>query len=76
VITTGKVPGEAGWILLAVGIIASVLEPASGGWAYVAVGLLAVAASRSGGSAAGSGQEAGRQQRSAPAGLPTREVRA
>ncbi|MFD9822178.1 DUF6463 family protein [Streptomyces violascens] len=46
VITTGAMPVETGWILLALGIPVSVLEPASGGWSLVAIGVLAVAASR------------------------------
>ncbi|WP_433473383.1 DUF6463 family protein [Spirillospora sp. CA-142024] len=50
VIATGTVPAEAGWILLALGVPVSVLEPASGGWALIVLAALALAASRRPGS--------------------------
>lgn len=46
VTATGSVPPETGWVLLAVGIPVSVLEPASGGWSLIAIGAVAVTASR------------------------------
>lgn len=46
VTATGAVPAEAGWVLLAVGIPISVLEPVSGGWSLIAIGALSVTASR------------------------------
>ncbi|MEV3987327.1 DUF6463 family protein [Streptomyces sp. NPDC049837] len=46
VTTTGTLPAELGWILLALGIPVSLLEPVSGGWSLIAIGLLAVRTSR------------------------------
>lgn len=46
VIATGTVPAEAGWILLALGVPISVLEPVSGGWSLVVLAALALSASR------------------------------
>lgn len=46
VIVTGRTPTETGWILLALGIPVSLLEPASGGWSLIAIGILAVWTSR------------------------------
>jgi hypothetical protein len=45
-IVTGGMPAETGWILIAVGVPVSLLEPASGGWSLIAIGVLAVATSR------------------------------
>ncbi|MEU7280416.1 DUF6463 family protein [Streptomyces sp. NPDC045431] len=44
--TTGTLPPELGWILLALGVPVSLLEPVSGGWSLVAIGALAVLRSR------------------------------
>ncbi|MFI6684893.1 DUF6463 family protein [Streptomyces sp. NPDC050485] len=52
VIATGAVPTETGWILLALGILVSVLEPVSGGWSLIVIGVLALVASRRDGDAA------------------------
>lgn len=46
VMATNAMPAEAGWILLAIGIPVSLLEPVSGGWLLIAIGFLALAASR------------------------------
>lgn len=46
VITTGAVPPDTGWILLALGIPMALLEPVSGGWSLIVIGVLAVLASR------------------------------
>ncbi|MFJ5679227.1 DUF6463 family protein [Streptomyces sp. NPDC093097] len=46
VIATGRLPGEAGWILPALGMPVVALEPLSGGWALIALGVPAVVASR------------------------------
>lgn len=46
VITTGTLPPELGWILLALGTPVSLLEPVSGGWSLIAIGLLAMLVSR------------------------------
>ena len=46
VITTGTLPAETGWILLAFGVPVSLLEPVSGGWALLALGALALWATR------------------------------
>lgn len=44
---TGRMPAVTGWILLALGIPISVLEPVSGGWLVIVVGVLAALAARS-----------------------------
>ncbi|MEV4870510.1 DUF6463 family protein [Streptomyces syringium] len=46
VTTTGTLPAELGWILLALGIPVSLLEPVSGGWSLIVIGLAAVLVSR------------------------------
>ncbi|CAL9588652.1 DUF6463 family protein [Streptomyces sp. enrichment culture] len=46
VTTTGALPSELRWILLALGTPVSLLEPVSGGWSLIAIGLLAVLTSR------------------------------
>ncbi|MEU8124577.1 DUF6463 family protein [Spirillospora sp. NPDC049024] len=51
VLATGAMPAETGWILLALGVPISVLEPASGGWALIVLGALALAAARRSGAA-------------------------
>ncbi|MBN6056544.1 hypothetical protein JYK22_31745, partial [Nonomuraea sp. RK-328] len=48
VISTGALPAEAGWTLLALGVPISLLEPVSGGWSLIAIGALALAATRRG----------------------------
>ncbi|MFI8943495.1 DUF6463 family protein [Streptomyces syringium] len=46
VTTTGTLPAELGWILLALRIPVSLLEPVSGGWSLIVIGLAAVLVSR------------------------------
>ncbi|MGP4023707.1 DUF6463 family protein [Actinomadura sp. 3N407] len=46
VLVTGRVPVEAGWILLAIGIPISVLEPVGGGPSLIGIGVLALIGSR------------------------------
>ncbi|WP_369273844.1 DUF6463 family protein [Streptomyces sp. R11] len=58
VIVTNTVPTETGWILLALGIPVSLMEPISGGWSLIAIGALALVASRHDGSATDSDQAA------------------
>ncbi|MFI9345823.1 DUF6463 family protein [Streptomyces sp. NPDC052773] len=55
VVTTGTLPAELGWILLALGAPVSLMEPVSGGWSLIVIGLLAVRVSRRDRSAAGRG---------------------
>lgn len=43
---TGRTPPETGWLLLALGVFISLLEPLSGGWALIALGVFAVLSRR------------------------------
>ncbi|MET9429889.1 DUF6463 family protein [Streptomyces sp. NPDC003036] len=67
VTTTGALPPELGWILLALGIPVSLLEPVSGGWSLIAIGLLAVVSSRRDRTASALSPSAGSRQESRPA---------
>jgi hypothetical protein len=44
--TTGRIPAQVGWWLIATGLPIVVLGPASGAWLLLGIGGLAVAASR------------------------------
>ncbi|MFG2088307.1 DUF6463 family protein [Spirillospora sp. NPDC048824] len=46
VLVTGRIPVETGWILLALGIPITVLEPVGGAPALIGIGVLALIASR------------------------------
>lgn len=42
----GMLPPETGWLLLALGVPMSVLEPVSGGWLVIGLGVLALVVTR------------------------------
>ncbi|TMR39738.1 DUF6463 family protein [Actinomadura geliboluensis] len=68
VIATGTVPAEAGWLLLVLGTLVSVLEPASGGWALLVIGALSLTATRRTASRAGSAGPAPETETTTPLG--------
>ncbi|SEE66574.1 DUF6463 family protein [Ruania alba] len=40
--TTGRIPPELGWLLLAGGVPVAVMQPASGGWLLIGLGVVAI----------------------------------